>query len=245
MLTDAEQPRFPESVCFAPFVWGVNMFFKTIRNLTITGVSAAAMLCAGSASAAISVTWADWTVVSAGIVGGSIGGVGVTYTGPTYAVQTGAGTDIDYWIDGGYTMGSVNRPTGTDIIELGAGGRKTINFSAPVTDLYMAFTSWQGNTVTFDRPFSVVSEGCGYWGCGTFGTFGGGTGFNGLGEVHGVLKFSGTFSSLSFEDTSEDWHGFTVGLGAGGVPEPATWAMMIAGFGMVGATLRSRRRITA
>nr|WP_245196611.1 PEPxxWA-CTERM sorting domain-containing protein [Sphingomonas jejuensis] len=27
------------------------------------------------------------------------------------------------------------------------------------------------------------------------------------------------------------------------VPEPATWAMMIAGFGMVGAAMRSRRRI--
>ncbi len=28
---------------------------------------------------------------------------------------------------------------------------------------------------------------------------------------------------------------------AGGVPEPATWAMMIAGFGLAGATLRRRR----
>jgi hypothetical protein len=29
------------------------------------------------------------------------------------------------------------------------------------------------------------------------------------------------------------------------VPEPATWAMMIAGFGLAGATLRQRRRIVA
>jgi hypothetical protein len=28
------------------------------------------------------------------------------------------------------------------------------------------------------------------------------------------------------------------------VPEPATWAMMIGGFGMVGGSLRSRRRQT-
>ena len=26
----------------------------------------------------------------------------------------------------------------------------------------------------------------------------------------------------------------------GGVPEPATWAMMLAGFGLTGATLRRR-----
>ena len=30
--------------------------------------------------------------------------------------------------------------------------------------------------------------------------------------------------------------------GAGGVPEPASWALMISGFGLAGATLRSRRR---
>ncbi len=31
---------------------------------------------------------------------------------------------------------------------------------------------------------------------------------------------------------------------AGGVPEPATWAMMILGFGVIGGALRSRRRGT-
>jgi hypothetical protein len=33
--------------------------------------------------------------------------------------------------------------------------------------------------------------------------------------------------------------------GAGGVPEPAAWALMIAGFGLAGATLRRRRAIGA
>jgi hypothetical protein len=33
------------------------------------------------------------------------------------------------------------------------------------------------------------------------------------------------------------------GGSVGGVPEPATWAMMILGFGLVGATARSRRRL--
>jgi hypothetical protein len=35
------------------------------------------------------------------------------------------------------------------------------------------------------------------------------------------------------------------GGGPGGVPEPATWAMLIAGFGLVGATLRRRRAVPA
>ncbi len=34
------------------------------------------------------------------------------------------------------------------------------------------------------------------------------------------------------------------GLTAGAVPEPASWAMLIAGFGLVGATMRRRRTMT-
>jgi hypothetical protein len=37
----------------------------------------------------------------------------------------------------------------------------------------------------------------------------------------------------------------TPGDGGGGVPEPATWAMMIAGFGLVGASARRRRTLVA
>ncbi|PZQ55195.1 MAG: hypothetical protein DI570_22325 [Phenylobacterium zucineum] len=33
--------------------------------------------------------------------------------------------------------------------------------------------------------------------------------------------------------------------GAGAVPEPRTWALMIAGFGLAGAGLRGRRRVAA
>ncbi|HEX5377629.1 MAG TPA: PEPxxWA-CTERM sorting domain-containing protein [Phenylobacterium sp.] len=47
----------------------------------------------------------------------------------------------------------------------------------------------------------------------------------------------GTFNNAS------QW---TVGLaGPGGVPEPATWAMMIAGFGMAGVAMRRRRAAIA
>lgn len=38
--------------------------------------------------------------------------------------------------------------------------------------------------------------------------------------------------------------GLTFAL-AGAVPEPGTWAMMICGFGLIGATLRRRRRVIA
>lgn len=34
-------------------------------------------------------------------------------------------------------------------------------------------------------------------------------------------------------------------IASGAVPEPASWTMLIAGFGLVGATMRRRKRLTA
>jgi hypothetical protein len=36
-----------------------------------------------------------------------------------------------------------------------------------------------------------------------------------------------------------------IGTGVGGVPEPSNWAMLIAGFGLVGAVSRRRRVLAA
>jgi len=54
-----------------------------------------------------------------------------------------------------------------------------------------------------------------------------------------VLQFQGVFTTLSFTDPDEGWREFTVGIGGiAGAPEPATWAMIISGFGVIGAGLR-------
>jgi hypothetical protein len=57
-------------------------------------------------------------------------------------------------------------------------------------------------------------------------------------------------ASFLFAGKEDPFAGFTVSIDGtrlsftlAGVPEPASWALMIAGFGLVGATLRSRRRI--
>jgi hypothetical protein len=213
--------------------------------MTTSKIIVAALL-AGTASMAEAVTvqWASLTAQpNATNVTGTLAGVGLTYTGAIGFTQlNNSGTD--YWVDLGYTQGLVNRPTGTDVIALNEGGTKTITFASPVKDVYIAFTSWNGNTANFSAPFTVVSQGCGFWGCGTFNPNMAGTGFATSQEVHGVLKFAGTFTSISFTDTDEFWHGLTVGT-TGAVPEPASWAMLIAGFGLTGAAMRRRRAAVA
>jgi hypothetical protein len=59
--------------------------------------------------------------------------------------------------------------------------------------------------------------------------------------LNGPLGNVNTLGALvAFDNQSQV---FLLGGGAGGgVPEPATWAMMIAGFGMIGAALRRRRQ---
>jgi hypothetical protein len=67
-----------------------------------------------------------------------------------------------------------------------------------------------------------------------------GTGFSGAAWDTGtlVLYYWDTF-------TADNSNSVDVDIGVGVVPEPAAWAMMIAGFGLAGATLRRRRAAVA
>ena len=220
-----------------------------IRTLTALLLAATAV-----PAAAIEVAWTDWlsgngTTLATGSITSGATTLGVTIASPSgfFFVQTGAGTN--FWTEGNprpYTGVAVtNAQTAAEMVALGNGGLKTIIFDRAVTDPYIAFVSWNGNAAQFSGPFVKVSEGCGFYGCGTF-TLGANNSFVGTGEATGVLKFTGTFRTLSFTDSSEAYHGLTIGIAGvaptpGAVPEPATWALLIGGFGLTGAALRRRR----
>lgn len=199
-------------------------------------------------SQAVHVNWADFTTASDNEVSGSIDvdgvSVGITFSGPySFAFLNG---DAPYWSEGSpapYTSGSVSNAPSADLIGLSQGSLKTITFSQPVTNPYLALLSWNGNSGSFNQALTPISSGCGYFGCGDFSNVTGSS-FDGVSELHGIIRFSGTFSSVSFTDLDEDWHGIQVGvegLAAAAAPEPATWAMMIVGFGMAGAAMRRRK----
>lgn len=59
------------------------------------------------------------------------------------------------------------------------------------------------------------------------------------------LTFSGTGRSVVFGGTANQLVIDDIVLGFSPLPEPATWAMMLSGFGAVGAALRRRRRQNA
>ncbi|WP_081469535.1 PEPxxWA-CTERM sorting domain-containing protein [Sphingomonas sp. PAMC 26617] len=57
------------------------------------------------------------------------------------------------------------------------------------------------------------------------------------GTAHSI-DFGGTASQTGYDDIT-----FGSDVAGGAVPEPATWAMMLAGFGMIGCTVRRRQQV--
>jgi hypothetical protein len=62
-------------------------------------------------------------------------------------------------------------------------------------------------------------------------------------EGSGVVQFTGSFTSISWTDTFENYYGFTVGdSGAvSSTPEPTTLTLIGAGFAAFALTLRTRK----
>ena len=194
------------------------------------------LIFSGNLSEAVTVTWTDWTSANSSSATGTMtfgsNIITVNYSGQLVGFQTNGGTN--YWSPTtAYLQGEVtNAPPTPDILQMSTATARSLTFSSPVTDLYFAYVSLNGNGFVFSQDFTIISQGQGYWGTGTAVKSSPSAGQYALtgtsGEPHGLIKFNGTFSSLNWSsNANENWYGFTV---AAAVPEPSSGSLLVAGF---------------
>jgi hypothetical protein len=190
-----------------------------------------------SAANAAVIDWATFTSNSSG----SVGGVGITYSGEMAGLTTAPlWTPTGSWANG--TVSNAPNPLNASIALQGGNGANaitdTITFATPVVD--PVFAIWSLGQTNIDASFNFTSaNGAPVFEAGGINIPYGGmaitvSGDNVSGqEANGTVQFDGTVTSITWTNpVAEDFYAFTVGVPA--APETATWAMMILGFAGIG-----------
>lgn len=204
--------------------------FRRARLVTLLAVAVSAALGAALPARADDIDLAAW---------GSI----AVHTGPPAANNGGA---IGSFASSGITVAYANDVlTGSNASAIRIGSFPTVQhqltFSHVVRDPLIYITNLISgsslNSFAFDHAYTLVSGNL--VANSSTRVYGTPTG------ASGVVRIDGDISSLSWYNECEfvgNPVSFTVGLSVAAVPEPQTYAMMAAGFGMLAFVVVRRRR---
>ena len=229
-----------------------------MNRYLLAPLAAAAFLAANAASASTTIytTLAAFNAATTGVTNVDFDGATTstyilgcaTHTYTQGGVTITQSTNNAFLTDPSFTSYYYNWGTG-DVINTPYEGTLTITFAAPVTAFALDLGTFYGTpippgvtpgaaTTAYGQPVQIGTSQGNF----TFNT-----------NTTQTMAFFGITSDTAF--TSFTIHGLSNQTGAsnvfdnvrygsaaaGAVPEPATWAMMIIGFGMVGASLRRRQ----
>jgi len=224
-----------------------------IKNLLMGATLTAGLTIGLSASAnAATIDWTNWsgtfsTDAANGSATGTAGSVGVSYGGELETIMFGYPSWGPSSTFSGGTIGNAPSPAGGIIQLFGGNGAvtDTITFSKMVTNPVLAI--WSLGQGGIDASFNFApTESFAVESGGPSNEYGGGSivqGGNAVfgAEGNGTIQFFGSYNQISWTNpVFENWYGFTTGVAA--IPEPASWAMMLVGFGGLGAAMRNSRR---
>ena len=179
---------------------------------------------------------AEFTNVANGATGVTNGGVNFTIFGP--------GANFTEYQEGSGWAGEF--ANGQLILFDGGPGAVTINFATAINSIQ--HLEAQANLVGAYTATLTAFAGLTNLGSVSYNSM------NNLGPEGSIpyLDFFGAGITSITISTTNDGAGFALGgtggrdnAPPGGVPEPASWALMISGFGLAGAALRRRRVIAA
>jgi hypothetical protein len=214
-------------------------------------------LAASSGASAATITWTDWTSIAAGTATGNLGGNAVTYTGANTGGNT-TGTFL-FGPSTSYVGGVVgNAPcTGTttcvgDIITLTGSQTPTpitLTFASPVTNPIFAIWSLGGNgpaSLTFGAGNTPSIQATGPNAQFGFTSLTAASNVVSGQEGNGTFLLPGTFSSIAFSGSFENFYGLTVGTAGpltAAIPEPGTYALFAAGLASLFGIRRRQKSI--
>jgi hypothetical protein len=200
--------------------WEIEVYLKAIA------AAGALALAATAANATDTVTFTPLGASSISLLTPTSGVAGTDYIQQTGSNGQGAAPELAGGAD-----------TGAYLSILG-GGTATIDFAASVSEYKLYVGSLDSyNTISFTGTGGTSYDGDAL-------LLASGADANSVGSGNQTSKFTNGVFTFTFDApvTGVVLSSTTNSLEVGGVPEPATWAVMLLGFGGIGASMRNARR---